>query len=533
MQSNPSRSAARSPAAGWVHWLFPSVADLILIALLISLSCGAFSPRLLGDAGIGWHIRNGEQMFHTHAITRIDSFSSTMSGQPWYAWEWLYDLLIAGIHHWMGLNGVVFFTALVIAMTFAMTFRISLACGANLFVVVFLLGLSMGAAAIHLFARPHILSWPLVVIWFQLLRSWEIAAAPGKDRSLFWLPVLMLLWVNLHGGFITGFVLLGLFLTSGFIRYSTASERGRRLVAGKRFAHLVKVTALCSLATFVNPYGYNLHVHIYQYLSNRFLMNHIQEFLSPNFHGVGEQCFAVLLVITIIALAVAREKPRLSELLVILFAAAGGLYASRNLPVSSLLLTLTVAPILSFAVAGARANADLAAWLRNLLSRGESFASRMTRMETSMRGHLWPGAVVLLGLVICLHGGKLGSRRLLDAHFSATRFPVQATDRIVQIGLREPVFCPDYWGGYLIYRLYPQDKVVVDDRHDLYGEPFFKNYLKAVLVEPGWEQVLKDDHANWVLVPAESTLANILRQTPPWSTVYEDRMAVLFHRNAE
>jgi len=533
VQSNPSRSAARSPAAGGVHWLFPSVADLILIALLISLSCGAFSPRLLGDAGIGWHIRNGEQMFQARAIPRTDSFSSTMSGQPWYAWEWLYDLLIAGIHHWMGLNGVVFFTAVVIAMTFALTFRLTLARGANLFVVLFLLGLSMGAAAIHLFARPHVLSWPLALIWFQLLRSWEIAAAPGKDRSLLWLPVLMLFWVNLHGGFLTGFALLGLFLTSSFIRYLTASQRGWRLVAGKRFKYLAKVTLLCLLATFANPYGYKLHIHVYHYLSNRFLMNHIQEFLSPNFHGIGEQCFTVLLVITIIALAVAREKPRLSELLVILFAAASGLYASRNLPVSSILLTLTVAPIVSFAVAGARANADLAAWLRNLLSRGESFASRMKRMETSMHGHLWPAAAVFLGLWICLHGGKLGSHQLLEAHFSATRFPVQATDRIVQIGLREPVFCPDYWGGYLIYRLYPQDKVVVDDRHDLYGEPYFRNYLKVVLVEPGWEQVLKDDRANWVLVPAESTLANILRQTPQWASVYEDRVAVLFRRNAE
>ena len=52
---------------------------------------------------------------------------------------------------------------------------------------------------------------------------------------------------------------------------------------------------------------------------------------------------------------------------------------------------------------------------------------------------------------------------------------------IAQRDIREPIFCPDLWGGYLIYRLYPQTEVLVDDRHDLYGDQFFKDYLKVDL----------------------------------------------------
>ena len=105
----------------WFRFLAPSTTDLIFIILLVAMSGGVLAPRLLGDASIGWHIRNGEQMLRTHAITRTDSFSVTMGGQTWYAWEWLYDVVIAGIHHWLGLNGVVFFTAVIIALTFALT----------------------------------------------------------------------------------------------------------------------------------------------------------------------------------------------------------------------------------------------------------------------------------------------------------------------------------------------------------------------------------------------------------------------------
>jgi len=101
---------------------------------------------------------------------------------------------------------------------------------------------------------------------------------------------------------------------------------------------------------------------------------------------------------------------------------------------------------------------------------------------------------------------------------------------IEERGIRDPIFCPDTWGGYLIYRLYPRTKVVVDDRHDLYGEQFLKDYLKVIWIAPGWEEVLDKEHVHWVLVPARSTLANMLKVTPQWRVAHEDETAVLFQK---
>ena len=228
-----------------------------------------------------------------------------MRGQPWYAWEWLYDLLIAGIYQWLGLNGVVFFTAVVIAATFALVLRLALRRGSTLPVAVILLLLAVGASTIHFFARPHVLSWLLTVIWFQLLDSSETASETAAnaehDRRLFWLPVIMLFWTNLHGGFLLGIALCGIYLIAGLIQYLSDKEDRQKIGPGLK--RLAVASLLSLLATFVNPYGYKLHVHIYQYLSNRFLMNHIDEFLSPNFHGVAQQCFAALLLITVAAVA--------------------------------------------------------------------------------------------------------------------------------------------------------------------------------------------------------------------------------------
>src|SRR5207237_8972513 len=125
-------SSASSFSPSWIHFALPSVTDLIFILVLVLLSYSVLSARLLGDAGIGWHIRNGELMLRSHMITRTDPFSYTMSGRPWLAWEWLYDAIIGVVHQSLGLNGVVFFTAIVIALTFALIFRILLARGSLL-----------------------------------------------------------------------------------------------------------------------------------------------------------------------------------------------------------------------------------------------------------------------------------------------------------------------------------------------------------------------------------------------------------------
>jgi hypothetical protein len=510
---------------GWFRFLAPSATDLIFVLLLAGLSCGRLATRLLSDAGIGWHIRNGEYMLATHAITRTDPFSSTMSGQPWYTWEWLYDLAIARIHDAWGLNGVTFVTALLIALTFAAVFRIALRRGTSLPVGVILIILATFSSAIHFFARPHVLSWLLTVLWFCILDSRTYA------RRLFWLPVLTLLWANLHGGFLVGFVLLGIYFADSLIEVFVSHDPAGRQAAGKRCKTPATVGLLCMLASFVNPYGYKLHVHIYQYLSSRFLMNHIEEFLSPDFHGAAQKCFAVLLLIVILSLAAARRnKLRAAHLLVLLFAAYSGLYAARNIPVSSILFVLITGPLLSQATAEAGSNGELPTRVSRFFSRLHAYAARMGRMEAGLRIHLWPLAAMILGVWICAHDGKLGSRQLMQSHFDENRFPVQAVDEIIRQGLREPIFAVDYWGGYLIYRLYAQANVVLDDRHDLYGAEFLKDYLRVVQIRPSWNKVLDQRRIDWILVPTGSPLANILKDTAQWKIRYEDAVGVVFQR---
>lgn len=501
----------------WLRWVLPSVADLIFVALLCALVFTPLSVKLLGDAGIGWHIRTGQLILHTGRIPHVDSFSSVMQGKPWFAWEWLYDIVVGLLDSAYGLNGPVWFTAIVIAVVFAWMVRLVLSRGADLFVALILVLLAMSASTIHFLVRPHVLSWLFTLIWFWILDSTEQNSSSGRllqNRKLWFLPLLMLVWANVHGGFLLGFALLGIYWLGALWMWwrtneALLEESLQKIAAGKRIASLTLVGIASVCTSLLNPYGWKLYKHIYGYLSNRFLIDHIDEFQSPNFHGVAQRCFLLLLLLVMSVLVVRGRQLRASQVLTILLAVYAGLYASRNIPIASILLTMIAAPLFP------------------RIGHLRGFADRMAKVEVELRGHLWPLLAIVVTGVLVADGGRAGSRQLVNARFDPIRMPVQAVSFLRDQHIHGAILSPDYWGGYLIYELYPHNSVVIDDRHDLYGEGFLRSYLTMMHLDPGWETFLKS-HGDHVLLPAKSALAAILGKTPEWQVVYSDDVAIVF-----
>lgn len=509
-----------SSASTWVRWALPSPSDMIFVALLGSLCFTGLATKMLGDAGIGWHIRTGQQILSTHRIPRVDPYSSIMSGKRWIAWEWLYDAIVGALDSAGSLNGVVWFNAFVIAATFAITFQSMITRGTKFFAALVLILLALSASMIHLLARPHVVTWLFVVIWFNVLDRSEQESMAGKiaarSRQLWLLPAIMVIWVNLHGGFLFGLVLCATFWLSALSSWrataQTFDDTLLRLACVKRLRDLTAVTLLCAAATFVNPYGWALHRHIISYLRNPFLMDHIEEFQSPNFHQLAPRCFLILFLATFAALAVRKRSLKTSELLLLLFAIYAGLFASRNIPVASILLVLIVGPLLPP--------------LRAL----SKLSKRMTTADSTLRGHIWIILAVVFVLFVDFNGGRFAGKVLANAHFDPSRMPVAAVDHLESIRISSPVLTSDFWGGYVIYRLYPGSKVLLDDRHDLYGEQVLASYLKMFRAQPGWDDFLREYNVRCVLMPRNAPISAMLSQTPVWKSIYSDDLAIMFVR---
>jgi hypothetical protein len=165
-----------------------------------------------------------------------------------------------------------------------------------------------------------------------------------------------------------------------------------------------------------------------------------------------------------------------------------------------------------------------------LLDAGRGISESMTRLEGQFHGHVLAAVAMAASVALVLNGGRVFSRQILSAHFDEKIFPVKAAQFIAGRGIRDHLFSSDTWGAYFIYRLYPGTEVYFDDRHDFYGEAFVKEYGKAILGSRQWREPLDRYQVKWVLMPVDSPLSSLLRESQDWHAEYDDGLAILFSR---
>jgi hypothetical protein len=192
-----------------------------------------------------------------------------------------------------------------------------------------------------------------------------------------------------------------------------------------------------------------------------------------------------------------------------------GLISARNIPLYAVVAT----PIL----AGVLAN-----WIREsqALQGVIPFDDRISAVETSLRGGLWPFLIAGL-FIIGYFGGpgldSMGSRN----HFSPQVFPVQAIDWMLDEQISGPGFNYFPWGGYILYRAWPEQHVFIDGQTDFYGEALTRKYETVLTQNEGWRQVLAEYGIRWVLMPVNADLSRALEAEEGWSIRYKDPTAVV------
>lgn len=543
-----SRRPARwtSPAAHrFVAWILPSLADVIFVVALFGVVF-ILQGRALGlDGDIGWHIRLGLRTL-SGDLPRADTFSSTAYGRPLVGMEWLAEVGYAAVWRLGGLNAVVALAGLLIAFTAASLLTILRAHRVPLLLAVLLTLLALALTSIHWVARPHLFSFPLTLWWSEWVwRYWR----DGERRRLWWFPVVMVVWVNLHGGFLAGLILLG---TAVAIAWLFPHARG---LANP--THLSLAFAACLVATMLTPWGLAWPGYFAAYFADPLVPAYTQELQSPDFHTLFGRLFLALLLLLVAAwvFAVRSEPPSGTREInppadtalhraasagpePLAWATAGiwtilACTAVRAVP----LWALVVAPILGEALArwlGVLAQPTTSPTfaipdgitrpIRWMLAR----SMRLDDTERQVGRGLWGGLAALFVVTLVLSGGRLPGRSqpVLDVQFSSRDFPVAAVARLRQTGLPAGNgFNTAEWGGYLIYAL-PNDHVFIDSRSDFYGQAILRDYLTVLDVAPGWQQVVDRYHVRWALLPRSIALAQALALSPSWACTPMDRTGV-------
>jgi len=495
---------------GFVNTMLSSRRLLVIVFMLVIF---AAASRPIKDPDFYWHLKTGQYLLETRTIPSVDMFSWTRFGSEWVTHEWLSELFMFAIFRVLGYGGLIVMFSLVITAAFKIAYRRCKEVADHPYVAGFALIVGAAATMPTWGVRPQMFSLLFASIFVVILGD---CYREKNTRLVWWLIPLTALWVNMHAGFAMGLAFIVLTIISQLVDALLLRER-TFAETWKSVRRLGLVFVGCVAAVCVNPSGARMYSYPFETLTSRAMMQYIQEWKSPNFHETMFQALALLLLVTFGALALSAKRVRPGELLILLVLTLATLRSSRNVP----FFALVAMPLLAEHSWNWVSAQPWGRWATKPEKRESGRASLMK---------LVLNVAILLITPLTVVAVRVGNSVANQPATEAGIYPAAAVDFMIKEKPPQPIYNEYVWGGYLIWRLYPEYRVNMDGRADVYGDDLVEESLAVHDGEPKWRDSLNRDGVRTVLVKPDVPLASLLREDAAWNRVFEDKYSVIFVR---
>ncbi len=580
-----SRRETRTAAGRPLPLPFRALAWLSVAALLASM---CIAPISNNDVFI--HLATGRYVLDNGHVPETDPYSFTASDRDYVAHEWLSGVLFQLVFSVAGTSGLILFKTIVVGAAFVLLLSASRLAGARTSVLLPVSAVVLYLASARFVERPHVFSYLLAALYLWLLFRWRDG---GRERRWLWaiLPA-HVLWTNLHGGFVVGIALVGVFaLGEGLhlVRSRLVGKGAIEPVAPRDVALLAALVPGCVAASLLNPYGPRILSFPFELTRLGTFMQRIYEWQPPFAEVYNASTMFVLFLIWLGALLIVfflrfRDEgltpggwaaARLSlfalaaiyATLPVLWFLRGGMYWRPDVLATVLYGLLGLFALfcvvrwrsVDFTHAGLvgllvllslrhnRAVTDaalgtvvtvssFASWL---LSRRRGIQGG-ARADSSARAAVLAGSGLLLAIaaITAVRGYAYDFRGTVrKAGFGiGAELPVCAVEFLARNGFRGNAFVAYSDAALVIHRLYPAVKVNMDSRNDVYGEALYAEYLGAFASPEAMREYLSRRPVDFFLFPLELRIPEIfdsLEATGEWVPVYfDDGWFVLDRRGA-
>ena len=490
--ATPTAGSPRSRGLLRIVFSFPVVRIALLTVLTVLTVRSRFS-----DSDLWWHLKTGEIIWKTHAIPRVDLFSFTTNQHAYTPHEWLAQLSIYAAYFLGGYSGIMLWLCVFASLIPITGYALCWSYSGNRKIAF------LGALGIWLFATVGFSARPQLAGYLCLLCELLIVCL-GRSKSPKWfmaLPVLFVIWVNLHGSFFLGFIALAIIMCCACIDFRLGLLESQRWTTRER-KMLAAAIALSFAALFVNPVGLSQVTYPINTLFSQpiGLQSSIEWQPAPmNDIRLWAMFGSAALVLTLPLLT--RAVLRLEELLLLGVGFVLAVQHHRMFFVFGILVMPSLCRMLA------------AAWNQNKADRD------------SVLVHM-----VMLGFaVIPIVLGFPNSRDLADQVKKAN--PVKAVQFIRDSGLSGRMLNQYVYGGYLIWAV-PEHKVFIDGRADVYEwTDVFGDYMDWTNIKTAPGFLLDKHHIDFCVLSREEAITRVLPLLPGWKTVYSDEMSIIFARS--
>jgi hypothetical protein len=466
---------------------FPAMLGMLLVGAVF----GAVRSFTV-DPDLWWHIKTGELILSTHHWATTDPYSYTAKGMPWVSCEWLGDVIFAAVYRIGGLRGlevllVVLGSAVILALYAFATLR-SGNSKAGFVAAAVLLTLANGSFNL----RPQMIGYLFLILTLITLERFR----QGKQRAVWILPVLFMIWINSHGSWIVGLGVVALYIACGLVSFQLGSLETQRWSTSERL-RLETVFMLSLAAVAVTPYGVRLAAYPFTVASTLPIsVANILEWQPMPFNILGGKIFLGFVLGFFLVQTAFRFSWRASEILLFLFGTAMACLHVRFV----LLFVPFFVPLLA---------TILARWAPAYNKAKDKYLINFALM-----------AGVVIAMVHFLPSQADMAKKVAD------QFPVQSLEYMEKHSVPGPLFNSYGFGGYMVEAGY---KTFIDGRSELFEQTgVLDDYMHITMLKPGAMKVLTGYGIRSCLLQRDEPLSTVLASMPDWQKVYSDDVSALY-----
>jgi len=468
---------------------------LVLLVLFIVFYLALFK---INEYDIFHHLAAGKYIIETKVIPDKLLFSHSFSDLKANDSEWLFQIFLYTIHQIIGINGLIIFKAIFFALLYFLLIKIALESNANIYItsIVFLLGSLV--ARLRFYHRPEMMMSLFIALLILLLQKF----LKEKSKFVFFIPIIFMLWANMHPTIIVGFFIISAFVAEQFFFISISYFRKEKFSSSNLY-NLLLILLLSLLFSLINPFTISPLVEPLKLSKTRVLMGLVSELQPLQVKGINsiignDISFILFLFFIVGLLSFLLNFKRASLAYFIIF---GGLAYLAAQAIRNVSLFIQVAsPIISI---------NLSGLTRHRGGEGSAGASPVAIQQGARvislgaRVIKWKGAGWLLVLISAAYALLTGYGDNADYSFGTGinefLIPSKAVDFIIENKISGRMFNTFHFGGYLEYRLYPKERVLIDGR-GLGNEELLREYVMSQANENLWQNYQNKYNLDYAIV---------------------------------
>jgi tetratricopeptide (TPR) repeat protein len=460
------------------------------------ISLGAFVVAIfpIANYDLFWHLAFGKVEFLKQKIISEEIFSHTMSGSPWHNHTWLTGYVFFLIYKFFGYKGLIIFKAVIVSLIAFIMTRFLKDKGRSFYVILPLVMVMTLMGIFRYTIRPHIFTYLFLPLTYFILHSFS--KSQEKTYLLFSLPVIAVVWVNLHSGVMFGIALMGSFIVGEVIKYSISTRNPSGLLTGfsdRRVRNLLFAFLGFIGGCVINPYGVKSLVYLFSFLTPESrttdALKANAEFLPP---GLAQYpLFWTVLTVTFLLSIIRIKKVDISELLVMLPFALLAMRFNRAIVMFSIIML----PVMS------------------------DVFEDIVKKEKVKRIFFVTAIILLLGMVSYYKFFQQNGTFRFGFGLNKKVLPVDCVEFVKDKYFKGNMYNTDAFGGYISWMLYPERKIFLDGRTFIFGKLYKEMHGQGFLEKYG---------VNYALVRRHSLESDLLFPGRIWKPVFWDRSCIVY-----